>query len=204
MWKKIQGKAIKETITRKSDKQVFLWGGRGIIFLGVFLPFSFFLSGSVHAGNLEADVRIRVNVIAEACNIRPGDENIQLDFGTVIKKYLYINTRTHSKPFAIHLIDCDPSIAKTVTVKLTGQESTALPGLLAFNPSSMARGAALGLEHADGSAFPINGSDTYTVPTGDLTLNYQAYVQGEPDAIQNNSIVGGNFSATAIYSLDYE
>lgn len=122
----------------------------------------------------------------------------------MIKKYLYINVRTHSKPFAIHLIDCDPSIAKTVTLRLTGQESTALPGLLAFNPSSRASGAALGLEHADGSAIPINGSDTYTIPKGDLTLNYQAYVQGEPEAIQSNNIVAGNFTATVVYSLEYE
>lgn len=49
-------------------------------------------------------------LVAEPCTLDPDTTNITLDFGILVDKYLYINTRTHSKPFSIRLLECDLTI----------------------------------------------------------------------------------------------
>ena len=90
------------------------------------------------------------NLVAQACSIRPGDEAIELLFDDQSSHYLYLNTRTQSVPFYIHLVGCDTSIANTVTALFSGVENTELPGLLALATGSRARGIAIGLESAAG------------------------------------------------------
>lgn len=151
------------------------------------------------------NVKFRGTLVAEPCVIPPGNENIPLDFGTVIDKYLYANGRTKSEPFAITLAECDPAIAGTVRVTFTGTPSTALPDLLALDAGSTASGIAIGLEAEDGTPQPLNKpSVALPLTPGTMALNWQAYVQGEPDAVAARNITRGPFTATATFSLDYE
>lgn len=53
------------------------------------------------------NMRFHGTLVAEPCVIQPGDEDIPLDFGTIVDKYLYLNTRSHSQTFALHLTECD-------------------------------------------------------------------------------------------------
>ncbi|EMF4673827.1 MULTISPECIES: fimbrial protein [Providencia] len=145
-------------------------------------------------------------LIEDACDVYPGDEAIELDFGTIINKYLYLNTRTHSQPFAIRLINCDLSLGHEVKVTFLGMESAVLPGRLALDGGSQAKGVAVGLETSSGIALAINHG-VYTqalYASNNNVLNLQAYVQGEPMALQNKSLVLGPWSATATFKLDYE
>ncbi|WP_434965524.1 fimbrial protein, partial [Escherichia coli] len=89
------------------------------------------------------------------CTLRPGDEDIRLDFGSVIDKYLYSHGRTPGKAFSLVLQDCDLSLGKTVKVTFTGTESRALPGLLAPDGGSPA-GIALGIETMTGAPVALN------------------------------------------------
>ncbi|QJU38089.1 hypothetical protein [Serratia marcescens] len=41
-----------------------------------------------------------------------------MDFGTIIDKYLYLNTRTPGQTFEIRLAECDISQAKGITIGL--------------------------------------------------------------------------------------
>ncbi|HCU0429593.1 TPA: type 1 fimbrial protein [Serratia marcescens] len=144
-------------------------------------------------------------LVAEPCVIPPGDEEISLDFGTIIDKYLYLNTRTHGQAFDIHLTECDLSIGKTVKVTFTGKENTALPGLLAINGDSEATGIAIGLETQEGQVLPLNqNSSSYPLQDGNTTLTMQAYVQGEPKAITEQTINKGPFNAVTTFNLEYE
>ena len=137
--------------------------------------------------------------------IPPGEENIRLDFGTVVDKYLYANQRTKSQPFTIHLTECNPAIAATVSITFSGTPSTALPGLLALDAGSSATGVAIGLEMSDGRELSLEQtSSATTLSVGENQLRYQAYVRGEPDAIANRNIGFGEFTATASFSLSYE
>lgn len=57
-------------------------------------------------------------LVAEPCTLRPGDEDIRLDFGTVIDKYLYTYGRTPGKAFSLVLQDCDISLGNRGALRL--------------------------------------------------------------------------------------
>lgn len=146
-------------------------------------------------------------LVEDACEVYPGDENIELDFGTVIDKFLYLNVRTQSQSFTIRLINCDLVLGREVKVTFTGTESVTLPGLLAINPGSLASGIAIGLETEDGIPIELNKSRDYIqqLHTGDgNNLNLKAYVQGEPNALLTKTIERGSFEATTTFMLEYE
>lgn len=144
-------------------------------------------------------------LVAEPCVIAPSEKDIVLDFGTVIDKELYRYTRTQGQSFSIHLTECNLSLGKTVNVTFLGTESVALPGLLAIDGGSQASGIAIGLETEQAKPVPINkASDKYLLQDGDNRIALKAYVQGEPEAIKNQRIERGPFSAVATFSLAYE
>lgn len=155
---------------------------------------------------VQADnVRLHGALVAEPCVIAPGDENVRLDFGTVIDKYLYANERTHGQTFEIHLTECDLSLGKTVKVTFSGTENPSLKGLLAIDGGSRASGIAIGMETQAGQPLPLNKiGDGYRLISGSNTLTVLAYVQGEPEAIALRTIERGPFSAIATFSLEYE
>lgn len=158
-------------------------------------------SGQVQADN----VRLHGALVAEPCVIAPGDENVRLDFGTVIDKYLYANERTHGQAFDIRLGECDLSLGKTVKVTFSGTENLRLKGLLAIDGGSKASGIAIGMETQGGQPLPLNkAGEGYRLVAGNNTLTVLAYVQGEPEAIAQRRIVRGPFSAIATFRLEYE
>ncbi|WP_149543246.1 fimbrial protein [Serratia marcescens] len=156
-------------------------------------------------GNNDKNVYLHGALVAEPCVIPPGDEEITLDFGTIIDKYLYLNTRTLGQAFEIHLEECDLTLGKTVNVTFTGNENSALPGLLAVDGGSKATGIAIGLETPSAKPLPLNkASDKSLLQVGSNIIALKAYVQGEPLAIANKKIVRGPFSAVATFNLEYE
>jgi type 1 fimbria pilin len=161
-------------------------------------------SPSVMAAN-ENNVHLYGALVAEPCVIPPGDEEIHLDFGTIIDKYLYLNTRTLGQGFEIRLAECDLTLGKTVSVSFIGTENSALPGLLAIDGSSTATGIAIGLETPEAKPLPLNKvSDKLLLQGGGNIIALQAYVQGEPKAITEQTIGRGPFNAVATFSLEYE
>jgi type 1 fimbria pilin len=149
------------------------------------------------------NVHLHGALVAEPCIIPPGEENIELNFGTIIDKYLYLNKRTLSHPFIINLAECDLSLGKTVKITFLGTENPELPGLLAV--SGGAKGIGIGLESSQSKQVSLNKpTDKLLLQAGSNRIAMKAYVQGEPKAINNKSIVRGPFNATATFSLEYE
>ncbi|CAI2526369.1 fimbrial protein [Serratia ficaria] len=143
-------------------------------------------------------------LVAEPCVIPPGEESIELDFGTVIDKYLYLNQRTSGKEFTLHLAECDLSLGETVRVSFSGKESVALPGFLAINLGG-ASGIAIGLEDTDGDLLPMNQlTGKYRLQAGSNNITLKAYIRGEPEAIKNRTIGLGAFGAVATFLLNYD
>ncbi|MGL5385890.1 MAG: fimbrial protein [Enterobacterales bacterium] len=162
---------------------------------------------SLSVGVRAADnMRLHGTLVAQPCVIQPGDEIVELDFGTVIDKYLYHYQKTASEAFKLHLSKCDLSLGSAVQVTLSGVENPALPGLLALDASSQASGIAIGIESIEGKAMPLNkpGEQRYPLSAGDNYLRMQAYVQAEPEAIVNKTISRGPFSATMTFALSYD
>lgn len=163
--------------------------------------------GLISGSALADDIRFDGTLVEDACEVYLGDENIELDFGTIVDKYLYLNTRTLSQPFTIRLINCDLVPGKEVQVTFTGTESKTLSGLLALDKASQAKGIAVGLETIDGVPIKLNKAKGYLQALhagNENNLKLQAYIQGEPTALQAQNIVPGNFVATSTFILEYE
>ncbi len=162
------------------------------------------LCGSVPIQALEK-VQFTGNLVTEPCIIPAGEDTITLDFGTVIAKSLYANQRSLSQPFTIHLAQCDPSIASTVSVTFHGAESASLPGLLALDVGSSAGGISIGIERENGELQPLDrASPAITLQSNENFLQWQAFVEGNPEAIAKENITPGEFNATATFELSYQ
>ncbi|WP_273855032.1 fimbrial protein [Serratia liquefaciens] len=150
------------------------------------------------------NLRFRGALVAEPCVIAPGDEEVQLAFGVIVDKYLYQNVRTVGMPFELRLAQCDLSLAKSISVTFTtSEESHELPGLLV--PVGNARGIAIGLETASGQTIKLDkASELYPLTQGSNVIHLKAYVQVEPLALANRSVVLGAFTAVSTFRLTYE
>ncbi|ARB30167.1 type 1 fimbrial protein [Pseudomonas tolaasii] len=144
------------------------------------------------------------NLVEQACTIRPGDEAITFELWDVTSKHLYINTRTQGRAFKLHLEACDTTISDAVIITLGGRENGALPGLFALDGGSSATGIGLGIETPDNKPLPVNtASDEQKLSNGSNVIELKAYVQGEPDAIRDQTIGHGSYTVTSTFTLDY-
>ncbi|PAS31819.1 fimbrial protein [Vibrio cholerae] len=144
---------------------------------------------------------ITAEVVGQPCSLRPGDEIIPVDFGNINNKELLRDGRTPSRSFQLHLDECDPSIADSVSVTFSGVASEER-ALLALSADSQAKGIAIGLEQG-GQALPINQSSrAFTLAEGGNVLDFAAYVQLLPSA--QTGVTPGAFNATANFTLDYD
>lgn len=145
-------------------------------------------------------------VLVEApCSLRVGDDNVILNFGSVVNKYLYENKRTKGEIFTIHLDDCDIKSVKGVNVTFLGNESSTVPGALSLDSTSTALGIVVGIETLNGNIIPVNTKSPITpITQTDTSLSYIGFLQAEPYALANNSIVEGAFTSSATFLLDYQ
>ena len=150
------------------------------------------------------NLNFKGNLVEQACNIRPGDEAITLELWDLTSKHLYINTRSVGKGFKLHLEDCDTTIGNTVTITFGGVENRALPGLFALDSGNGASGIGLGLETLSNKPLPVNNvSDEQVLANGSNVIELKAYVQGEPDALREQTIGHGAYRVTSTFTLDY-
>ncbi|MHC8339465.1 fimbrial protein [Pseudomonas sp. HLT2-19-2] len=142
-------------------------------------------------------------LVNEPCTLRPGDEAVELQFGVVADKYLYKNQRTLGQLFELHLQSCDISQDSTVKVQFSGVESAELPGFLALSGDT--RGFAIGLERPGGQAIALNKpSQLWNLKEGETVISLKAFLQIEPEALAAQSIARGEFTATMMFTLEYE
>lgn len=157
----------------------------------------------VEARAVTDNLQFSGNLVADPCVLDPETETIELNFGTIVDKYLYINERIHSQAFVVRLLECDLSLGSTVTLTFTGTADSELTDMLAV--SGAASGIAIGLETTDGTALPFNkATPAFRLASGTTELVLKGYVQARPTAIQNHSIARGAFSAVATFTLNYE
>lgn len=145
-------------------------------------------------------------LVEQPCTIAPGKEAIELDFTTVVNKYLYRYHRTISKKFTIELSKCDLTLGTSVQLLFKGVEHPELTGLLALDATSKASGIAIGIETMGEEPVPLNkiGKSRYELVSGVSYIHLKAYVQAEPKAITNKTIKEGPFSASTTFVLNYD
>ncbi|EPF17725.1 fimbrial protein SteF [Cedecea davisae] len=163
----------------------------------------FLLAMAITNTALAADnVEIKGELVTEPCSLSPESELIPLDFKNVVSKYLYINGRTLGMPFIIKLVDCDTSLGNTAMVAFTGSEGV-LPGLMVPDDGDT-HGIAFGIETREGQPVPFNKlSPVFELSDGETEMNLQGYIQAEPDALKNESVLLGPFIGTATFEINY-
>lgn len=150
-----------------------------------------------------APVQFHGTVVSRPCNIEPQSADQLVEMGTVIVKTLYRYGHTTPVPFSIKLTDCKTTVFKSVSVTFSGAEDGELPGKLAINNG--ANGAAIALFDHQGADIDLNkATSAVALQNGPNSLNFTAYVQGRPSAIQNQSITEGEFTSVANFVLAYQ
>lgn len=163
------------------------------------------LISSEHTQAMDNNLQISGILVTEPCTLDVNNNTLAVDFGTVIEKGLYKDSRSSEVPFTITLTECDISLGKMVNLTLNGTESKskALAGYLATTGAGSA-GIAIGIATPDGKNLPVNKAiKGFTLKKGTTEIILKAYVQAEPDAIRNQSLVPGAFSATATIDAEY-
>ncbi|NCE90693.1 fimbrial protein [Pseudomonas sp. L13] len=160
--------------------------------------------GSITEGKAADNLSFKGNLVEQACTLRPGDEAVTLELWDVTSKHLYINTRSQGKDFRLHLENCDTTIGDTVSITFGGRENTALPGMLALDGGSGASGIGVGIETPSNKPLPLNApSDAQVLIDGSNVIALKAFVQGEPQAISDQTIGRGAYRVTSTFTLDY-
>lgn len=151
------------------------------------------------------DMHFHGTITALACSVKPGGDRIAVDFGEIATQELYGAGRSAPKNFTIELTDCNPEIFRTVSVTFSGTEDPALPGYVALSSGSQASGIGIGISEEDGTPVRLNQSSSgQDITKGDMSLQFQAWVEAEPDAKKNKTLSYGNFSASGTWTLNYQ
>ncbi len=138
------------------------------------------------------------------CIINNGEE-LQVFFGAVNTNDLYANKNIF-RTFNIQLSSCDDLAEQSYSIQFSGIENENLKGSLSFDTDNGQAGAAIKLSHNNRS---IDINTDYTELTlldnGDhQIIKFDAFIVGEPDAIQNENIQLGDFVATATFNIFYQ
>lgn len=147
----------------------------------------------------------RGNVIITPCQIAPGSEKVAVDFKQISVKELYTSSKSKPLPFSIHLVNCSTAVFNAVTVTFDGTENANLPEHLAINIKSEASGIGIGLLNNNDTPIKLSTpSLAQNLTDNNTELKFKAYVEAEPDALNNETITYGNFYSTAYYTLNYQ
>lgn len=114
------------------------------------------------------------NLISKSCTpVINGSQLAEVHFPAIAASDLMNIGQSERVPLVIQLKDCQSSTSLSVRVTLTGTEDSELPGFLAFDASSSASGAGIGIETAAGIPVPVNNTTGVTLPLnqGNNSLN---------------------------------
>lgn len=76
--------------------------------------------------------------------------------------------------------------------------------ITSVSPNS-ASGIGIGLEESNGTAIVLDTPTSATnISDATMQLNFKTFVEGEPDALSNQTLQTGAFRATANYILNYQ
>lgn len=144
-------------------------------------------------------------LVNEPCVLAVEDELLELDFKSVVDKELYLNGRTHGQPITLRLQNCQLGTGKSkVDITFSGPESIDPPGLLVLQSADV-HGVLVGLETTDGKHLLLNKAhDMGAFVEGSHLISFNAYLQGEPQALADRSIGLGSFNAVLNFTLNYE
>lgn len=151
-------------------------------------------------GYAKTNVLISGVLSLDPCQFSNADiQNVE--FGTVIEKYLEINGESPKQQFVVDLTCDEPA---QVNISFIGDEAAGLKGGLAFAANSTAKGAAIVLEDTAGQKIDINsGHSVANFEQGRHSLQFNAVVMPIIDEQGAMSLTEGEFESTLTIQLEY-
>lgn len=153
------------------------------------------------------DMHFHGTVMALACSLAPNADKIEVDFGHIAVKDLYLTGRSQPRAFTLSLRDCNPDVFATLSVTFNGTENANLPNHLALNSAGpgSASGIAIGLSEENGTGIQLGQSTSrQAITEGPMELTFLSWVAAEPEALKNQTIEYGPFSASGTWTLNYQ
>lgn len=152
----------------------------------------------------DAEMRFSGTLVEEPCSLATEDTAIEIDFGNIVNKQLYSHQRTLGNPFTLHLMDCDLSLGDAFSIIFSGIEDIEQPGLIMLDPSSGAKGVAIGIESSQGELIPVNISSPWqALKAGNNAINFQSYISASNESLIDRRIVSGSIFAIVHLSINY-
>ncbi|HHE6468457.1 TPA: fimbrial protein [Providencia rettgeri] len=141
---------------------------------------------------------------ATPCNIN-SDSDLIVAFNEVNDKDLY-KKREIMQPFVITLSDCEYLPDFSYSMAFTGIENMNIKGAVAIDNNNKNAGYGIKLINDHGEVqlntqYPLQVNTKNSFPT---EIAFKAYILAEEDAINNNSIQLGDFTATTTFNIYYE
>lgn len=176
--------------------------GKLTLNLGLWIAVSLWLPAVVAE---EDNLYFSGSLVNEPCVLAVEDAQVELDFMSVVDKDLYLNGRTLGRPISLRLQNCQLGVGKDrINITFSGPESTEPPGLLVLQSTDV-HGVLVGLESTAGKLLPLSKThDMGELVTGNNVISFNAYLQGEPQALADRSIGLGSFSAALNFAVTYE
>lgn len=165
-------------------------------------------SSAKQIDNLEGgDMHFHGTVIASSCSVVPGDERIPVNFNAISVAEIYKTGRSQLVPFSIRLENCHNRVFSNVIVTFNGIENSKLPDHVAVDAGSpaAANGIGVGFLDSDRSQVRLNQPmRPLAIVADNKSLDFFAFVAGEPAAIAAKRIKPGPFNATINYVINYQ
>lgn len=136
-------------------------------------------------------------VLETPCSIDAGDLDQKVDFGIISKSQVNLGGQTPAKVFSIKLMDCEFATAGTATTTFNGQaghDDT-------FGVSGQAKNVGVVLV-SNGKRIAPGSNIQQPVQAGNNTLNFQAFVEGDPDTTK--AVEVGDFTSVANFTIAYQ
>lgn len=149
-----------------------------------------------------ADFSFTGGLVQEPCILDPNSSDIVIDFGSVINKFLYRYQRTAGIPITLNLQGCDTSTTNKLSITFKATEDAQQAGMMALDPSSTAKGIAIGIEEK-GIFITINKSVERIFHSGDNKMVFDLFLSANRESIKNNELHPGTINASATVELEY-
>lgn len=156
--------------------------------------------------SLTLNIHLSGTIMAtRSCYLDPETTDIKLDFGPVFTRELLSHTRTAGTPFSVNLLNCDTGLGNEALFTFSGNGSLTSPGFIAPDNNTPDRGIVIGLETPGGTPLPANTPIAGRHLTdGDNHMTLNAFVKATPDAIASQKILPGEFSASSVFTVEYQ
>ncbi|UNU27985.1 fimbrial protein [Aeromonas hydrophila] len=142
-------------------------------------------------------------LLSKPCTVKPGDEFINLKLETVTDSELFTpggSGRTKIKLFDVHMENCNPSVAKTMKMTLSGIPSPYDSKHLALSPESTASGLGIKFVRPNGLEIDLGEYISYPLQEGALTATAGVFMR----KLSDKDFKVGVYKATANLILSYE